>query len=192
MAVSLVSDVCFFCVIVSKAFLLALLPIECASAIGCSSSAHHVYSPEPAIVAPAGWRKVEATGFSLFAPTGWEFHQLAGVDSYVGEFVGEGIRLVSDYGRYSNPLDRERKPEYVVAHEFIGGLDAKVVSPRAPGHGITGVYFRNVGAGIKLCLWGKELTTAQQELVLKIFETIRFGGAVPRYVLPPPPAKTVQ
>jgi hypothetical protein len=23
--------------------------------------------------------------------------------------------------------------------------------------------------------------------VLKIFETIRFGGAVPRYVIPPPP-----
>src|SRR6266403_1042193 len=86
----------------------------------------------------------------------------------------------------------EKKPAYVVAHKSIGGFRAKVVSPRTPGHGITGVYFRNVGLSNALCLFGQDLTSTQQELALKIFETIRFGGPIPRYVLPPPPPRATQ
>jgi len=127
------------------------------------------------------------------APSGWEFHQLEGVDSYVGEFVGSGAVLTFDFGGYSNPLKEERKPAYVVIHKSIGGRRAKIVSPRVPGHGITGVYFRNAGNASALTLFGKDLTPTQQELALKIFETLRFGGPPPRYVVPPPPpAKNVQ
>ncbi|MFZ0959667.1 MAG: hypothetical protein WAO35_02090 [Terriglobia bacterium] len=139
----------------------------------------------------SGWHKVDAGPFSILAPSGWEFHQLVGVDSYVGEFAGDGVVLTFDFGRYSNPLKEEKTPAYVVIHKSIGGRGAKVVSPRTPGHGITGVYFRNVGDSNALCLWGKDLTSAQQELVLKIFDTLHFGGPHPRYVLPPPPAKGV-
>jgi hypothetical protein len=67
----------------------------------------------------ADWRKVDAGAFSLFAPTGWEFHQLQGVDSYVGEFVDDGVVLKFDFGGYSNSLKEERKPAYVVAHKSI-------------------------------------------------------------------------
>jgi hypothetical protein len=140
----------------------------------------------------SGWHKVDAGPFSILAPSAWEFHQLKGVDSFVGEFVGDGITLRFDFGGYSNPLKEEKKPAYVVVHKSIGGFRVKVVSPRTPGHGITGVYFRDVGHATALCLWGKDLTSTQHELALKIFETIRFGGPPPRYVLPPPPAKNVQ
>jgi hypothetical protein len=143
-------------------------------------------------VAPANWHKVDAGPFSILAPSGWEFHQLEGVDSFVGEFVGDGIKVTFDFGGYSNPLKEEKKPAYVVVHKSIGGFRAKVVSPRTPGHGITGIYFRDVGNATALCLWGKDLTSTQQELALKIFETIRFGGPPPRYVVPPPPSKNVQ
>jgi hypothetical protein len=140
------------------------------------------------------WHKVDAGPFSILAPLDWGFHQLEGVDSFVGEFVGDSVRLVFDFGAYSNPLKEEKKPEYVVSYESIGGFRAKVVSPRTPGHGVTGIYFRDVGFGHRtaLSLWGRDLTSAQQELALKIFETIRFGGPLPRYVLPLPPAKNVQ
>jgi hypothetical protein len=139
------------------------------------------------------WRKVDAGPFSILAPSGWELHQLPGTDSYVGEFVGDGVAMRFDFGRYSNPLKEEKKPAYVVIQKPIGGRPAKVVNPRTPGHGITGVYFRNVGDSNSLCLWGRDLTPAQQELVLKIFETLRFGGPLPPYVLPPPPpTKNVQ
>ena len=141
---------------------------------------------------PASWHKVDAGPFSILAPSGWEFHQLEGVDSFVGEFVGDGVTLRFDLGGYSNPLKEEKKPAYVAIHKTIGGFRAKVVNPRTPGHGITGIYFRDVGHATALCLLGKDLTSMQQELALQIFETIRFGGPPPRYVLPPPPAKNVQ
>jgi hypothetical protein len=142
---------------------------------------------ETSVVRKGDWQKVDAGPFSIFAPRGWEFHQLQGVDSYVGEFVGDGIALRFDYGGYSNPLKKEKKPAYVVTHKSIGGRHAKIVSPRAPGHGITGLYIRNVGDSNALTLSGQDLTSAQQDLALKIFETLRFGGPPPSYVLPPPP-----
>jgi hypothetical protein len=147
-----------------------------------------------AVKPSTGWHKVDAGPFSIVAPAGWEFHQLEGVDSFVGEFVGDGVVLTFDFGEYSNGyLKKVKKPAYVIAHESIGGFPAKVVSSRTPGHGVTGVYFRNVGNSNGLYLWGKDLTSAQQELILKIFETIRFGGPMPRYVIPPPaPSKNPQ
>ena len=140
--------------------------------------------------APASWHKLDAGPFSILAPPGWEFHQLTGVDSYVGEFVGDGLTLRFDFGRYSSSLKEARKPAYVITKEPIGGFRAKVVSPRGPGHGITGVYFRDVGRSNALCLFGQGLTSTQQELALKIFKTIRFGGTLPRFVIPPPPPAT--
>lgn len=140
-----------------------------------------------------GWRKLDAGPFSILAPSGWKFHQLQGVDSFVGEFGSDGVVLTFDFGGYSSGyLKKAKKPEYVVAHESIGGHSARIVSPRTPGHGTTGVYFRNAGHSSGLCLFGRDLTSDQQELALKIFGTIQFGGPVPRYVLPPPPAKDVQ
>jgi TonB family protein len=146
-----------------------------------------------AVATPTTWHKVDAGPFSILAPPGWEFHQLMGVDSFVGEFVGDGVVLTFDYGRYARGyLKEDKKPAYVIAHKSIGGFPSKIVSPRTPNHGVTGVYFHNVGRSNALCLYGKDLTSAQQELVLNIFETIRFGGPVPRYVSPPPPpAKNV-
>jgi hypothetical protein len=148
----------------------------------------HGQCQAPSVSSRNSWRKLDAGPFSVSAPPGWEFHQLQGVDSYVGEFVGDGIVLTFDFGRYSSGyLKQAKKPAYVIAHESIGGFSAQIASPGTPGHGITGIYFRNVGHSNGLCLWGKDLTSAQQELALKIFETLQFGGPVPRYVLPPPP-----
>jgi hypothetical protein len=164
-----------------------LLATESLSTVGCSSVFNKTTVPT------SGWPKVEAGPFSINAPPGWEFHQRQGIDSFVGEFAGDGAVLSFDFGRYSYPLDQEHEPAYVVAHESIGGYRAKIVSPRVPGRGMTGIYFSRAIDGNKLCLYGQNLTETRQELALKIFETIRFGGTVPRYViLPPPPQKNAQ
>jgi hypothetical protein len=138
------------------------------------------------VAVPNCWHKLDAGPFSISAPPGWEFHQLPGVDSYVGQFVGDGVVLTFDFGRYSTELRNAKKPGYVIAKKPVDGRSAKVVSPRTLGNGITGVYVR-VSGHEALCLWGKDLTSPQQELVLKIFDTIRFGGPTPPYVIPPPP-----
>lgn len=160
-----------------------------------SSSQYHAQARQRAtdeansrtVIDPADWRKVDAGPFSILAPPGWEFHQLPGVDSFVGEFLGRDIVLKFDYGEDSNPLKKEKKPAYTVIHKPIGGRRARIVSPIKAGHGITGVYIRDVGNSAGLTLWGQNLTSAQQDLALKIFETLRFGGPPPKYVLPPPP-----
>lgn len=164
--------------------------------MGYSSALHEQGQPprptgkesSSAATAPASWHKVDAVAFSLFAPSGWELRQVQGVDSYVGEFVGDSVVLKFDFGGYSSDcLNKAKEPAYVIAHKSIGGFPAKIASPTTSGHGFTGIYFRNVGSSNGLCLSGQDLTSAQQELVLKMFETIRFGSAVPRYVIPPPP-----
>ena len=53
-------------------------------------------------------------GFSLRLPPGWELNELQGIDSYVGEVVGGGVRLTFDYGGFSWTLDPADDPE----HEF--------------------------------------------------------------------------
>jgi hypothetical protein len=120
------------------------------------------------------------------APSGWEFRQLPGVDSYVGEFVGSGVTLTFDSGRYSTELRHAKKPAYIITKKAIDGRSAKVVTPRTPGNGITGVLVRLAGHDA-LCLWGKNLSSEQQALALKIFDTLRFGGPVPQHLIPPPP-----
>jgi hypothetical protein len=98
-----------------------LLATESLLTAGCSSVSNQITVP------PSGWHKVEAgtTGtFSIYAPPGWEFHQRRGIDSFVGEFAGDGVVLLFDFGRYSNPLDEYHEPTYVVAHESIGGYRA--------------------------------------------------------------------
>jgi hypothetical protein len=148
--------------------------------VGCSSIPRRVETPNN------GWLKVEAGAFSIYAPPGWEFHRKQGIDSYVGEFTGSGVVLEFDYGLYSSPLDEAVEPKYVVAHDTIGGYGAKVVCPRTPGHGVTGVYFPKIASSNKLCLWGQDLTDTQQELALKIFRTVRFGPEKLPSIIPPP------
>jgi hypothetical protein len=134
------------------------------------------------------WQKVDAGAFSIFAPVGWQFHQLPGVDSYVGKFSGDDIELKFDFGPHTDSLSREKEPIYTIAYDHIDGLRAKVVSPKVPGRGITGVFFVKTFKSNQLCLYGKDLTSAQQRLVLKIFKTVRFGNRIPP-VVPPPPTK---
>lgn len=99
-------------------------------------------------ITPLSWRKVDAGPFSILAPPGWESHQLMGVDSYVGEFAGDAVVLRFDFAQHSRGYpERAEKPTYVIAHESIGGFSAKIVSPRTPGHGVTGTFIGNSGNG---------------------------------------------
>ena len=169
-----------------------LISVEGVSAIGCSSARTHAprLTAEQSLsaTAPASWHKVEAVAFSLFAPSAWQFHQLEGVDSYVGEFVGDDVVLRFGFGGYSSGCFKHaKKPAYVIAQKSIGGFRAKIASPRTQGHGFTGIYFPKVARSTGLCLWGQDLTSAQQEIVLRIFETIRFEHFEHLSVIPPPP-----
>ena len=129
---------------------------------------------------PDGWKQLDADYFTIYAPPTWKFRKLQGIDSYVGEFVGDGVKLEFDYGQYSNALTDEKEPTYVVIEEKVGGRLARMVSPRVPGHGVTGIYFQDVGDANGLNIAGLNLSDAQQKTVLTIFRTIRFRPLLPK------------
>ena len=144
------------------------------------------------VVAP-GWPS--QPGFSLCLPPGWTLNELQGIDSYVGEIVGDGVRLTFDYGGFSWSLDPADDPEheYVVAHDDIGGIRAKFLVSEDASKGFTGVYFQDIG-GPSLNLVGEDLTREQQRTAIAIFRSIRLldpswagQGKVPG----PPPMPTI-
>ena len=80
---------------------------------------------------PANWHLVAVPRgeprFSLRLPPGWQLNELQGIDSIVGEIVGEGVRLGFDFGRYSGSLADDDDPVHTVTYEDIGGRRAKLV-----------------------------------------------------------------
>ena len=74
-----------------------------------------------------GWPS--QTGFSLRLPPGWEFNELQRIDSYVGELVGDGVRLTFDCGDFSWSLDPADDPAYTYTVNYwsIGGAEAKLL-----------------------------------------------------------------
>ncbi len=146
-------------------------------------------SPEWRLVEISGWRS--QAGFSLKLPPGWEFIELRGIDSYVGEIVGDGVRLWFDYGGFSPTLDPDDDPEhdYFVFFERIGGLEAKLVRPKDSTEGLTGVYFPRFPSPA-LTVAGSDLNLEQQKIAFAIFRSARHLGGLTQIQVtfdPPPP-----
>ena len=83
----------------------------------------------------------------------------------------------------------KKEPTYVVSEEKVGGQAARIVSPRAPGHGVTGIYFRNVGDTNGLNIVGLNLSESQQKTALTILRTIRFRPQLPKRPAQYPPTR---
>lgn len=141
-----------------------------------SSSATESDNTVVADVTSADWIIVDAGPFTVSLPPTWTLQPRQGIDSYVADFVGDGIRLSSDFGWYSDSLAEVGDPKYSVTYEAIDGQNAKLVVPKVMGNGLTGVYFEGLGNnGLnRLQISGDDLTAEQQELVVRIFKTIRF------------------
>lgn len=159
--------------------LVALILIIVASVIGFltlrkGSSA----SPSPIVEQETAenWHVVDTNFFTVSLPSEWKFNPMQGIDSYVGEFVGDGVTLGFDYGWYSNPLADEGDSHYTVTYETIDDRHAKIVVPATVGIGVVGVYFADIDGNQmnRLQISGEYLTGAQQETALKIFRTLQF------------------
>ena len=110
-------------------------------------------------------------------------NELQGIDSYVGEITGDGVRLMFDYGRYGWNLTPEDEPEheYIVSFEDIGGREAKLLlavdspsnSTTATYEAATGVHFGGLDSNHNLTLEGRGLTREQQRVAVAIFRSIR-------------------
>lgn len=143
--------------------------------VGCRMNIPKTSGEIPPIPS-AGWRLVDVGNFTINLPPGWKFQERQGIDSHVGEFVGQGMEIRFDEGGYSYDFRDIEPSEYVVTYEIIGGYSTKVVSRKVFSRrdAVIGIYFPKIPPGWKLGLYSFCSNETQQDLVLKIFRTIKF------------------
>ena len=154
--------------------------IQISDVVGFEESAEVVVSSQ----VPPDWEAAEVShgenGLTLSLPPGWQLIELQGVDSYVGEIVGDGVLLGYDFGWYSSPLVDDDDPLHIVTYEDIAGRRAKLVLPKEGTEGLVGVYIADFDGSGKdqlphnhLQISGSGLATEQQESAFAIFRSIR-------------------
>ena len=111
-----------------------------------------------------GWGNAVQASRCIYPP-GWELYELLGIDSYVGEVAGHGVRLTFDYGLYSwgLTLHEDMARLHTVTYEAMGGVEAKLIVPTGDSGGYTGLYFDKLDS-VSLNLVGEDLTPGSSRL----------------------------
>ena len=122
------------------------------------------------------WRKIENDSFSFSVPPSFRQTAVHGIDSFLEEYVSDGIDLVFDYGPYSNNFSDWPKDTKVEKLK-IDGVDATIAAEahefRTGFPYSTQVHFDYLSM-FAACKSEKEVTLAR-----KIFETIKFNRENP-------------
>jgi hypothetical protein len=118
-------------------------------------------------------------------PPGWKYEPAHGIDSFVGSFVGEGMRLEFDYGAYWLGLPTDTTG-YEVRLVWVDGRAAHAYIARSAPADLTALYVSDLWdpappyfGTARLSLVGVDLTSSQQDLALAIFATLRFRRQIP-------------
>jgi hypothetical protein len=173
-----------------------LLPIvffiSCVITTSCLKS-HQSPSTEPQaqqVVTPKEWKKIELENFSFSIPADMEKIDVQEIDSAIWEYNNNNIRLVVDFGRYSNDLQLYlRQPDYHEEFFVIAGKKAKIASFRLDDSFTTPVDrdYRFIAAAHfpKLDDSPRRLTFSAsckspdaQEIAKTIFHSIEFKGSL--------------
>jgi hypothetical protein len=128
--------------------------------------------------------------FTIEVPKSWNPVRENGIDSQVGRIaIDDQDTLSFDLGRYSNNLSEEYSKDYdqpgvekllknSTIYEIIDNKKAKIVTPKKPGLGTTGIYFDSpwsAGASAdRFQLNGQNLKPINEKLLLKALRTIKF------------------
>ncbi len=135
-------------------------------------------------VNPDGSIVIDTGPFDVTLPPGWDYTPRQGMDSFVGEFNGHGIKIFFDYGWYSGNLDAyEGNPQYTVSHETIDGREAVVVAPRGSRSGFTAASILvedhtgpNTFIRTTILLQADDVPSSRRAEVLSIYRSLRFEG----------------
>ena len=125
--------------------------------------------------APQDWVKTDCGHFTLFLPPDMKEEKVRGIDSDVRQFKSASIALGSDYGRYSDTLDRGYPKPFETI--MIGGKQARIIVYDGAGEFpfLCNIHFPDTGkAGVTLTLGGGCKTKAALEILQRIYGTIRF------------------
>jgi hypothetical protein len=128
----------------------------------------------------AGWHRIDAGGFSLAVPDGFERVEVQGIDSNVGELRGPGTVLTWDLGWYSNPLADHGQTGFAAEPVTIDGRAGRLVTfaqqgAEAAGEHCAGLHFQDLGDGqTKLTVFARCNTPAERAIAERILRSLRF------------------
>ena len=114
--------------------------------------------------------------FELEIPVKWTQSTMQGYDSFVGQVETEvKEKVYFDLGWYSNQLNVDEST-HEISFTTIDGKTAKLVRPKTPGTGTTGVYFNSVDATGKdrFQMSGEGLSADSERLLLLAFKSLHF------------------
>ena len=120
-----------------------------------------------------GW--LTQPGFTIQLPDGWLFRESQGIDSYVGEFVGDDMVLFLDYGGLAggaNPLDYPQD-RYVLEYESFSGEEAILILSKDKTTGEQLIMsIPRLRQGPSLNIDGTGLNPKQIETAVAIFRSV--------------------
>lgn len=100
---------------------------------------------------------------------------------YIDWFIENDIDTSGFYFIDSDTVKQEDYAKFLkqqTVYELIDGFEAKIITPKTIGVGITGVYFDSLGTGgignIRLNFLGQDLKRREHVQLLKALKTIKF------------------
>lgn len=111
-------------------------------------------------------------------PEYFVFEEGTGFDSYIGTISAKGIEIKFDYGPYTVPPDISNTDKYEVVYETSASIEKYIVIPKDSKERV-GIHIRNLniiesGNYVSLNMVAQNLSKEQQNLVVKIFESVYF------------------
>jgi hypothetical protein len=122
---------------------------------GCEPS-----PPAPSV--PSNWQTISADGkFTFKAPPDLKSEPVQGIDSFVGKYTSPTLEVTFDYGRYSDPMNREG---YTSRGITVDGKSARLVTKGD----VVAIHFPKISGETKLTmsvrLKNADATTAETVL----------------------------
>lgn len=131
-------------------------------------------------------RELKNAGFSIALPEDMKEIPVQGIDSVVFSFESPTLKLLIDYGAYSDPLKfyPDGAVNVQIREDVIDGKTAKLVTYQLAQNGensgskfpyFAGAYFADLGRGsrFKLGLYANAKTPEAQASAMEIFDSIR-------------------
>lgn len=131
--------------------------------------------------------QIDADGFSVHAPVGWEYTSKTGIDSIVGEISGDDMTLTFDYGNNVGLFTQSSEfsaSDYNITQETIDGVDAVIYTSKINGKGFTILDIKNPPLDKEANTFGNEdivfemyaenLSKDQEAIAVQIFRSIKF------------------
>jgi hypothetical protein len=115
--------------------------------------------------------------YNIQAPGNFNLIEQQGYDSKVGKIEGSGISMSFDYGMYTSPEQNIPEENYIIIDEINEGIRKQLVIAKNPQANNTSIHISFIGNSgnttpPSLKFWTTNLTNSQQELVIKIYNSI--------------------